>query len=162
MSTASASLTVRGISLDVEYKDIKNPHTGVYPPAGRGRVAAPKQLDEYQVRLAVIKRLPWISRQLDQLRSAPQQTEREMVTGESYYVWGARRRLKVIKRPGRAHIEVDGDRLLRYAPAVTGSEHRRTALDRWYRAQLRHEVPALIARCEPKLDLSVPKWSIRP
>ena len=40
-----------------------------------------------------------------------------MVTGESHYVWGVRRRLKVVERPGRAHIEVDGDRLLLYVPA---------------------------------------------
>jgi len=36
-------------------------------------------------------------------------TIREMVTGESHYVWGSRLRLKVIERPGRAHVEVDGD-----------------------------------------------------
>ena len=63
MSTASANLTVRGIDVEVVYKDIKNLHIGVYPPAGRVRVAAPKRLDEDQVRLAVIQRLPWIKRQ---------------------------------------------------------------------------------------------------
>jgi hypothetical protein len=128
---------------------------------GRVRVAAPKRLDDYQVRLAVIKRLPWIKQQRDQLRSAARQTEREMVTGESHYVWGVRRRLKVIERPGRAHIEVDGNRLLLYIPAGTCNEDLRTAMDRWYRAQLRHELPALIAKWEQKFNLEVPKWSIR-
>lgn len=161
MSTASTSLTVRGIDIVVIYKDIKNLHIGVYPPTGRVRVAAPKKLDDHQVRLAVIKRLPWIKKQRDQLRSAARQSEREMVTGESHYIWGIRRRLKIIERSGRAHIEVDGERLLLYVPAGTDSEHRRTALDRWYRAQLRHELPALIAKWEQKLELSVPKWTIR-
>ena len=36
MSTASAYLTVRGIDVDVVYKDIKNLHIGVYPPVGPG------------------------------------------------------------------------------------------------------------------------------
>ena len=57
MSTASAYLTVGGIEVDVVYKDIKNLHVGVYPPLGRVRVAAPKWLDDEQVRLAVIRRL---------------------------------------------------------------------------------------------------------
>ena len=40
MSTANGYLTVRGINIDVVYKDIKNLHIGVYPPLGRVRVAA--------------------------------------------------------------------------------------------------------------------------
>ncbi len=44
-----------------------------------------------------------------------------MVTGESHYVWGKRLRLKVIERPGRAHVELDGDRLLLYMPGGHGS-----------------------------------------
>jgi predicted metal-dependent hydrolase len=49
MTTASAYLTVRGIDVDVVYKDIKNLHIGVYPPMGRVRVSAPHRLDDDQV-----------------------------------------------------------------------------------------------------------------
>lgn len=161
MSTGSAYLTVRGIDVDVIYKDIKNLHIGVYPPMGRVRVAAPSRLDDEQVRLAVIQRLPWIKRQRAELREAPRQSEREMVTGESHYVWGVRRRLKVVQRPGRAHIEVDGDRLVLYAPPELSTEKRREVLDQWYRHQLRSTLPELIAKWEAELDVSVPKWSIR-
>src|SRR3954451_16900546 len=124
MSTANAYLTVRGIEIDVIYKDIKNLHIGVYPPMGRVRVAAPERLDDDQVRLAVIQRLPWIKRQREQLQAAERQSEREMVTGESHYVWGIRHRLKVGGRPGRGHLVIDGSRLLLYVPAGTGTERR--------------------------------------
>ena len=161
MSTANAYLTVRGIDIDVIYKDIKNLHIGVYPPLGRVRVAAPNRLDDDQVRLAVIQRLPWIKRQRDKLRSAERQSEREMITGESHYVWGIRRRLKVVERPGRAHFEIDGERLVLYVPADTSPEKRRIYLDQWYRDQLRQEIPDLIAKWEQTLDVTVPKWTIR-
>jgi len=161
MSTTSGYLTVRGIDVDVIHKDIKNLHIGVYPPMGRVRVAAPQRLDDGQVRLAVIQRLPWIKKQREQLRAAPRQTEREMVTGESDYVWGVRRRLKVVERPGRPHIEVDGDRLVLYVPPTTSAEARRQCLDRWYREQLRHVLPDLIAQWETEMDVVVPKWTIR-
>lgn len=161
MSTASAYLTVGGIDVDVVYKEIKNLHIGVYPPMGRVRVAAPEQLDDDQVRLAVVNRLPWIKRQRDRLRAAQRQTMREMVTGESHHVWGSRLRLKVIERPGRAHLEVDGDRLLLYVSEGSTTKRRRELLDRWYRAQLRQALPAVIAKWEPKLGVTVPKWSIR-
>ncbi|WET78674.1 SprT family zinc-dependent metalloprotease [Amycolatopsis sp. QT-25] len=143
------------------YKDIKNLHIGVYPPLGRVRVAAPFRLDDERVRLAVIQRLPWIKQQREQLRSAARQSEREMITGESHYVWGIRRRMKVIERPGRAHFEVDGERLLLYVSAGTTAERRRDLIDRWYREQLRQAISPLIAKWEPKLDVSVPRWTIR-
>jgi predicted metal-dependent hydrolase len=161
MNTASAHLTIRGIGVDVVYKDIKNLHIGVYPPQGRVRVAAPLRLDEVHVRLAVIQRLPWIKQQRDKLRSAVRQSERDMVTGESHYVWGTRYRLKVIERLGRAHLEVDGDRLLLYLAHGTTTERRRELLDRWYREQIRQAIPELIAKWEPILGVSVPRWTIR-
>lgn len=161
MSTSSASLTVRGIDIDVVYKDIKNLHIGVYPPMGRVRVAAPRRLDDEQVRLAVIQRLTWIKRQREQLQSTQRQSEREMVTGESHYVWGIRRRLKVIERPGRAHFEAEGDRLLLYVPEATTPEQRREHLGSWYREQLRQALPDLILKWEAKLNLKVPRWSVR-
>ncbi|MFJ5151174.1 M48 family metallopeptidase [Streptomyces sp. NPDC088353] len=161
MSTDSASLTIRGIDVEVIYKNIKNLHIGVYPPLGRVRVAAPHRLDNEQVRLAVIQRLPWIKEQREQLRSAARQSTREMVTGESHYVWGVRRRMKVVERPGRAHFELDGERLLLYVPVGTTAERRRELLDRWYREQLRHVIPDLIAKWEPILNVTVPQWNIK-
>ena len=161
MSTSSAYLTVSGIDVDVVYKSIKNLHIGVYPPMGRVRVAAPEVLDDEQVRLAVVNRLPWIKRQREQLQAAERQTRREMVTGESHYVWGSRLRLKMIERPGRAHIEIDGDRLLLYAPEGTSADNRRALIDRWYRDQLREAIPALISKWERSMRVNGPKWSIR-
>ncbi|WP_132992665.1 M48 family metallopeptidase [Gordonia zhaorongruii] len=161
MSTTSAYLSVRGIDIDVVYKDIKNLHIGVYPPMGRVRVAAPARLDDDQVRLAVIQRLSWIKRERNKLRSAERQTEREMVTGESHYVWGVRYRLKVVERPGRAHVEIDGERLVLYVQAETTAEERRDYLDHWYRAQLRQAIPGLITKWEQTLEVTVPKWTIR-
>ncbi|MCR6487340.1 M48 family metallopeptidase [Amycolatopsis sp. OK19-0408] len=161
MSTTSAYLTIRGIDVDVVYKDIKNLHIGVYPPMGRVRVAAPERFDDDQVRLAVIQRLPWIKRQREQFENARRQSEREMISGESHYAWGVRYRLRVIERPGRAHFEVGAGRLLLYVPAGTPPDHRRLLLDDWYREQARRVIPNLVAKWEPVLDVSVPRWSIR-
>jgi predicted metal-dependent hydrolase len=161
MSTNSAYLTISGIDIDVVYKDIKNLHIGVYPPMGRVRVAAPTKFDDDNVRLAIVRRLPWIKKQREKLQATERQSEREMVTGESHYIWGVRHRLKVIERPGRSHFELDGDRLLLYVPESTATSRRRQLLDHWHRELLRQEIPKFIAKWEPTLDVSVPRWSIR-
>jgi predicted metal-dependent hydrolase len=161
MSTGNAYLTVRGIHVDVEYKNIKNLHIGVYPPTGRVRVAAPNRLDDDHVRLAIIQRLPWIKRQRKQLQDAARQSSREMVSGESHYVWGSRLRLRVIERPGRAHVEIDSDRLLLYVPEGSDRETRARVLERWQRSELRRAVPPLISKWESISGRSVSQWGIR-
>lgn len=161
MNTSSSALRVSGIPIDVVYKEIKNLHIGVYPPAGRVRVAAPITFDDDKVRLAVVRRLTWIRRQRERLRTADRQSEREMVTGESHYVWGVRHRLKVIERSGRSHVELDGNRLLLYVPDGTTVERRRDVLDQWYRQQLKLAIPAIIAKWEDTIGASVPRWGVR-
>jgi len=163
MSTASASacLSVDGINVDVVYKDIKNLHVAVYPPVGRVRVAAPQRLDEAHIRLAVIQRLPWIKRQRKQLQDAIRQSAREMVSGESHYIWGMRHRLTVVEGPGRSHVEFDGERLLVHVAENTDARVRLKLLQDWQREQLRDAIPALIERWEPAIGRSVQRWSIR-
>lgn len=161
MSTSSSALRVGGVPVDVIYKDIKNLHIGVYPPAGRVRVAAPISFDDERVRLAVVRRLTWIRRQRERLRAAERQTVREMVTGESHFVWGLRYRLKVVERSGRSHVEMDGTRLLLYVPEGTDATRRRDVLARWYRQQLKLALPAIIAKWEPIIGATVPRWSVR-
>ena len=161
MSTVSAYLTIRGIDIDVTYKDIKNLHIGVYPPLGRVRVSAPLQLGADKVRLAVIQKLPWIKRQRQHLEPAERQLEREMVTGEFHHVWCIRHRLKVVERPGRPHVEVEGDGLILYVPPDLHAEAWRDLLGHWHREQLRERLPSLISEWEPKVGRQVSRWSIR-
>lgn len=161
MTTTSAYLTVRGIEVDVVHKDIKHLHIGVYPPAGRVRVAAPTRLDDDQIRLALVQRLSWIRRQRNEMQKAERQTIREMVSGETHYVWGIRKRLSVVERPGQAHVEIDGDRLMLFVARERTQDQRRRYLDRWYREQLRSAVPSLVAKWESQLGVVVPEWTIR-
>lgn len=161
MNTASAYLTVSGIDVDVVYKHIKNLHIAVYPPLGRVRVAAPERFDDDTIRLAVVQRLPWIKKQREQLRSATRQSEREMVTGESHYVWGQRYRLKVVNEPGKTRVEVSGNKLTLHAPVDSTGEQRRAAMEQWHRDALKQAIPELIAKWEPIIGRQVSKWTVR-
>ncbi|MGY2746228.1 M48 family metallopeptidase [Arthrobacter sp. UYCu723] len=161
MNTTSAYLTVSGIDVDVIYKNIKNLHIAVYPPMGRVRVAAPDRLDDEAIRLAIVQRLPWIKKQRQQLRDAERQTAREMVTGESHYVWGRRYRLQVEERPGHTKLEVTGARLQMKVSPTSSTDQRLAALDRWHRIQLKEAIPEVIARWEPIIGREVPKWTVR-
>lgn len=161
MSTASAYLTVAGLGVDVVYKDIKHLHISVYPPVGRVRVAAPEGTDEDTIRLAIVQRLPWIKRQREQLQKAERQTRREMLSGETHYVWGRRYRLDVSRAGGHSTVETKGSTLWVVTPAGTDADGRRAALDRWYRRELKAAVPALLAKWQPIIGVDAGKIVVR-
>lgn len=154
-------MTVSGIDIDVVYKQIKNLHIAVYPPLGRVRVAAPERYDDDAIRMAVIQRLPWIKRQREEFRKTERQSEREMVNGESHYVWGQRYRLKVVHVPGRIRVEQAGNKLVMTGPKDSTAEQRRDAMTEWYRDALKQEIPALIDKWEPIVGRRVTKWTVR-
>ena len=161
MSIDSAYLTVAGLGVDVVYKDIKNLHISVYPPIGRVRVAAPRRTDEDTIRLAIVQRLPWIKRQREQLLNAQRQTKREMLSGETHYVWGQRYRLDVSRTSGHYSVETVGDILWVVTPPGTDPDARRAALDRWYSRELKAALPSLLAKWQPIVGVDVDKIVVR-
>lgn len=161
MNTGSDYLSVAGLSVDVVYKDIKNMHISVYPPLGRVRVAAPHRLDEDAIRLAVVQRLPWIKRQREQLLTVERQSEREMVSGESHYLWGQRLRLNVVEKSGRPLIEVSGSNMRISVPSGYSTDQRQKLLNDWYRKQIKDALPSLINKWESQIDVAVNSWTVR-
>lgn len=161
MSTASAYLTVAGLGVDVIYKDIRNLHISVYPPVGRVRVAAPEHIAEETIRLAIVQRLPWIKRQREQLQNAARQATREMLSGETHYVWGQRYRLDVSRTSGNYRVEPKGRTLWVITPEGTNPEARRATLERWYRRELRTAVPPLLEKWQPVIGVRADKIVVR-
>ena len=162
MTTERQRIEVRGIPVEVVRKDIKNLHLGVYPPGGRVRVAAPLRHDDEAVRLAVISRLGWIRRRQREFEQQDRQSEREMVTGETHYVWGRRYRLNVMEHEGPPVVSLSSNSVLSLwvRPRVARRE-REAVLLRWYRRILRAQIPMLIAKWEPAVSVSVADWGIR-
>jgi len=162
MNTELSSITVSGIEVHVVRKAIKNLHLGVYPPNGRVRVAAPLAVSDQSVRLAVIGKIGWIRRKQARFEAQPRQSKREMVSGESHYVWGRRYRLDVTHCIGRpsVYLRNKGTMDLHVRPGAT-RENREATLHRWYRQLLRDEIPKLIAKWQPLLQANVADWGIK-
>ena len=160
MNTASAYLTVGDLGVDVVYKDIKNLHISVYPPVGRVRVAAPMRTDEDTIRLAIVQRMPWIKRRREQLQNADRQTERQMLSGETHYVWGERLRLDA-SRHGRSRVSVAGKTLWLTAPVDYNGDRRKAVLDHWYRKELKAAVPPLLEKWQPHIGEQAASFVVR-
>lgn len=162
MTTKRHYIEVSGFQVEVVRKDIKNLHLAVYPPQGRVRIAVPLRLDDEAARLAVISRLGWVRRKQAILNEQERQSEREMITGESHYVEGRRYRLDVIEHDGPTLVKIRNNSTLelRVRPG-TNREKREAIIQRWYRRQLRGQIPELIAKWEPMIGTKVADWGIK-
>ena len=143
------------IAVDVVFKNIKNVHLSVYPPAGRVRISAPMRMNLDTVRVFAISKLGWIKQQQRKILKQERETPREYLNLESHYLWGKRYLLRVIEGNQSPTIEVQHSKLLLRVPPKTTEEKKQDIVARWYRGQLKAAVPSVIARWSPVLDVSV-------
>ena len=155
-------IDIRGISVEVVRKDIKNFYIGVHPPKGRVRVSVPLRLDDDAVRMAVISRLGWIRRQQAAFEGQDRQSQREFVTGESHYFAGRRYRLEVVEQdcPPKVWLPNNTKVALRVRPG-SDRDTREAVMQRWYRQYLRSQLPPLLEKWKVKLGVSVNEVRIR-
>lgn len=159
---ADGHITVSGIRVQIDRKDIKNLHLGVYPPNGRVRVAVPWVVTDDAVRLAVIDKLGWIRRQQAKFVEQRRQSAREMVNGESHYFLGCRFRLRVHEQPGKEFVAIKGMASMDlFVNPGRNTAQRQTVLLRWYRQQLLALVSPLISQWENTLGVKATAWGIK-
>ncbi len=157
----SATISVGGLDVAIEWKKIKNLHIGVYPPQGRVRVASPLVLSEDAVRLAVVTRLAWINRQRRAFQKQPRQTQRQVRGGESHWVFGRRLRLRFIESASTPQFAVRGQFLELHARPNLSETARRRALREWSRAQLKAHLAPLVQRWSERLGVTVTSWQVK-
>lgn len=162
MSTDRRQIAIGDLTVEVVRKEIKHLHVGVYPPAGRIRVAVPLRLDDEAVRLAVIARLGWIRRKQKEFERQDRQSEREMVTGESHYYQGRRYLLDVREGGARSSVRLVSPTTMELrVPTGTDRDERDAVLQRWYRHELRTLLPPLLAKWEHRVGKPVAEVRIK-
>lgn len=155
-------LVIGGLKIQVVRKSIKNFHLAVLPPDGKVRVAVPHHVTDERVRLAIISKLGWIRRQQADFNAQPRQAEREMINGESHYLWGRSYRLEVVEQVGKHRIEIKGKTKIRlYVHPETSTENRLAVLNNWYREQLKSRVDELVQQWAPVIKRSPNAYGIR-
>ncbi len=156
------TITLGELEISVDRKAIKNIHLSVYPPDGRVHLSAPERFDLDALRVYTIGRLDWIEKQRRELRSQARETPRQYITRESHYFAGQRYLLEVEEKQGaRPRVQCHGKQLKMLVPLNFATERRRSLLERFYREYLKREIPKIIERYEPVMDVSVAEFRIR-
>lgn len=148
-------LTLGDIAVDVVFKDIKNVHLSVYPPAGRVRISAPSRMNLDTVRVFALSKLAWIKQQRQKLRDQERETLREYLDRESLYVWGERYLLRVSEGDQAPSVALKHKRMILLVRKGADDAAKEAIVAEWYRERIKAVVPDLISKWAPILGVSV-------
>jgi len=150
---STGALQLRGVSIEVVRKDIRNVHLSVLPPMGRVRIAAPRHLSSDAIRAFAIGKLGWIRRQQTKLQVQERETPREYLDRETHYVWGRRCLLRVVEEDAPPSVEWRQHRLLLSVRPNTTLERRAAIVEAWYRKELRTAAVVLAERWQRRIGV---------
>lgn len=157
----SETLKIGSIDIEIHRKDVKNLNITVHPPLGDVRVSAPLSMSETAVRMAIIGRLTWIKKQQADFNEQRRQSKREMMSGESHYLWGKHYRLNVIERHGKHVIKKHGHWLDLYVSPNSTVENRRKFIEEFYRSELKIALDELLVEWQKRLQVKMNAYGIR-
>lgn len=153
------------LDIQLTRKDIKNLHISVMPPDGEVRVSAPTAMTDTAIRMAVIHRIPWIRRQQASFAKQERQSTRQMVDGETHYLWGRRYRLLVnnldTDLKSAQSVKLSRGRLVLSVNPSASTESKLHLLDEYYRSRLKSKIPDIVQKWSQVTNISCDSWHIQ-
>lgn len=149
------------VSVEVTCKDVKHVHLAVHPPDGRVTMVAPADTRLDIARAYAVTKLPWIRDQRAKLRAQAREAPRRYVTRESHWLWGRRYLLVVAERNGKAGVTLDHRRITLTVRPGSTAERRHAVMHAWHLQLLHDAVPALIAKWERTLGVTVSRYFLQ-
>ena len=154
-------MQIGNLSVEVRRKAIKNLHISVLPPSGVVRVSAPLKMSDDAVKMAVASRLLWIKKQQSIFENQARETTREIVSGESHYLWGKRYLLEVLPTTGRHRLEVEHRKIKLFVRPNTNFKNQTAVIETFYRNELKREIAKLLAKWQPKMGVTTKRFGVK-
>ena len=143
------------VCIAVTRKAVKNVHLSVHPPLGHVTLVAPTATRLEVARAYAISKLGWIRDQQTKLLAQARETPRQFVERETHMLWGRRYLLSLVEKDAKPAVKHDHRRItLTVRPGSTQAK-REEVMEEWHRTLLHQTVPALIAKWEAELSVTV-------
>ena len=153
-------LVISDIPIEVCKKNIKNMYLYVKPPNGKVSVSAPLNMSDDAIERFVRTKFSWIRTQIEKYDAQPRQTEREYVSGETFYVWGKQYYLQ-IEYSNKNSLVLLRDKAILTIRKESTAEQRENFVREWYREQLKAEITRLLPKWEKITNLKPSGWQIK-
>ena len=153
-------LDISGIPIEVCKKNIKNMHLYVKPPDGHVTVSAPLSMSDAAIERFVRTKTSWIKKQVAKFDNQLRQSEREHVSGETFYVWGKQYYLQT-EYGSKNSIVLSGDKAILTVRKESTAEQRESFTREWYRELLKVEIARLLPKWEKTTELKASGWQTK-
>jgi predicted metal-dependent hydrolase len=162
MNLSDEIIEVSNLKVEIKKRDVKNLRIGIIPPLGRVRVTAPLNYDLNLIESVVLKKLKWIRRQQEAMKNQERQTEREAVSGESYFFKGKKYRLYLVDGNSRGKLIIRNNSKMELSITKDSSNNTRlNVIDNFYRKALQDELDILVPKLSKEIGVEIPVYGIR-
>lgn len=145
-------ITVSGIDVQVNKKNIKNMHLSVKPPLGNVVVSAPLLMSQKSIENFVRLNSGWIKKQQEKFINQPRMTARQYVSGETYYIFGKQFFLEFVSASKKS-FKIDGNKIVLGMKANSTVEQREKFVREKFRQILIEQLERLIPKWEKTTNL---------
>ncbi|QDA62381.1 M48 family metallopeptidase [Hymenobacter jejuensis] len=151
------------VEVDLIRKPVRRLRLTVYAPDGRVRVTAPLRMPVALIAEFVTARQTWIRKHQARFAALERPAPLAYASGETHFYQGRGYQLQVHEGAGRPRValrEAEGFLDLYVATGSTPTQ-RAQVLTAWYRAQLKAQLPALVAQWEPVVGVQAQAWAVK-
>lgn len=157
-----ANYKIGEFEVEVSRKRIKNLYLKVFPRTKQIRISAPVHVSTQKIEQFVELRADWIRKQLAKKVVVHVEEEFDFVSGETHYFKGNPYKLKVQIHFAPPKVEIINNEIIEmWVRAKTSAAKREVILNEWYRASLKEEIPNLIAKWEPIMQVKVKEFGVK-
>lgn len=150
-----------GIECTIELKKVKHIYLRIDKNWGNVRVVAPKNGDKQLIKDFLLSKLDWIKGHQEKIRTRKILPQKEFLEGESHFLFGKNYQLK-IEGTGKANkVFVDNQYLVLQIKDSYSQEKRKLLVENFYRLVLQKEIPLLIKKWEPLMDVKVTEFGVK-
>lgn len=145
-------ISISGIDVQVNKKNIKNMHLSVKPPLGNVVVSAPLLMTQKSIENFVRLNIDWIKKQQVKFINQPRMTERQYVSGETYYILGKQYFLEFQSSQKRT-FKINGNKIILKMKDNSTVEQRERFVREEFRKVLVEQLNRLIPKWEETTGL---------
>lgn len=152
-------MRISDIEVEVTKKRIKNIYLRV--SSGKVRVSAPIYMSEQAIHAFVLSRSDWIREKLLKFENQVLIPEPKYISGETHCLWGKPYVLEVCHTKGAGRVEIKADKLVLSVRKHSTIAQKAKVMTEWYRAELKEQLPSLIAKWENVIGVKVDFVGVR-
>ena len=157
-----SNLKIDGLNIEVTRKNVKNLILRVNRRRQRVALSCPYSTPKYLIKEFINEKKEWINKKLSEGKHQHKKNPKKYITGETHLIWGDQYELTVFETTGKQQAKIDRyNRFCLYVRANSSSTKREKVIREWYRVQIKREIPLLIEKWEPVMDVTVNEFGVK-